>query len=183
MGRTIYLLRHCQPEVPSGERSCLGHTDVPLAQAGWAQAAQLAEKFGGRSIRAVYSSDLKRSYQTAQVLADALTLPLSERTDLREIDMGAWDGLTFAEIRRRWPEAYRRRGDLAVCTAWRRKFRLLRPAGRAGVGSHPGRKSGRCAHRGAQRLESGAAVAMGRAAASGAIGHRAGVWVRQSIER
>ena len=112
MGRTIYLLRHCQPEVPSGERSCLGHTDVPLAKAGWAQAAQLAEKFGGRSIRAVYSSDLKRSYQTAQVLADALTLPLSERTDLREIDMGAWDGLTFAEIRRRWPEAYRRRGEM-----------------------------------------------------------------------
>ena len=112
MGRMVYLLRHCQPDLPSGKRLCIGHTDVPLAQEGWVQAAQLAEKFGRRSITAVYSSDLKRSYQTAQVLADVLTLSPNQRTDLREIDMGAWDGLTFAEIRRRWPEAYRRRGEM-----------------------------------------------------------------------
>ena len=111
MERRVYLLRHAQPELPQGERLCLGHTDVPLAQTGAVQAAQLAREFAKRSIAAVYSSDLKRSYQTAQIIADALALPFRRRDDLREIDMGAWDGLTFTEIRRRWPEEYRRRGQ------------------------------------------------------------------------
>lgn len=47
-------------------------TDVPLAQSGAVQAMQLAQRFVGLPIRTVYSSDLRRSSQTAQILADTL---------------------------------------------------------------------------------------------------------------
>ncbi len=99
----FWLIRHGKPELPGGAKLCLGRTDVPLGGAGRLEAALLGCVL---SPAAVYSSPLSRALDTARALADEVTvLP-----GLAERSTGEWDGLSFDEIRRRWPELYERRG-------------------------------------------------------------------------
>jgi probable phosphoglycerate mutase len=85
-----------------------GQADPPLNDAGRRQAAELAERLAGDGIAAIYSSDLARASQTAQVVADRLGLRVVEDAGLREIDVGSWSGLTRAEVEERFPEGYAR---------------------------------------------------------------------------
>ena len=105
--KRIYLIRHSQPDFPEGKKMCIGSTDISLGTIGRIQSVILAEGLKDKSISAVYCSDLKRSIETAGYLTDA---PV-QNSDLREFDCGEWDGLTFDEIRERWPEIYRLRGE------------------------------------------------------------------------
>ncbi len=84
---------------------CLGVTDLPLAQEGWTQAKQMAEALP--KVEAVFSSPLRRAVETAQ----AIGMPLTILEGLRELNMGAWDGLTFEEIRKTYSQLYAQRGD------------------------------------------------------------------------
>ena len=102
--KKVYLIRHGLPDFPEGKRMCIGTTDLPMAEAGLAQAAQMAEKLP--PVTAVFSSPLIRAVQTAQ----AISLPVTILEDLRELHAGQWDGLTFDEIRWRFPELYAARG-------------------------------------------------------------------------
>ena len=68
------------------------------------QAARMAEKLP--PVTAVFSSPLTRAVQTAQ----AIGLPVTILDDLRELHAGQWDGLTFPQIRERYPEHYAARG-------------------------------------------------------------------------
>ena len=102
--RTVYLVRHGHPDIPLGERWCLGHTDLPLAPIGRMQAALLpyvAELAG----KPVFCSYLTRALETARPLCPE---PLI-REGLEEQDLGEWDGLPFTEIMIRWPELYEAR--------------------------------------------------------------------------
>ena len=144
MERTIYLLRHGQPQLPEGARLCLGHTDVPLSPAGQRQMRRLARYFAALGPAAVYGSDLARSRDCAILLAQPLGLEPRLRPELREIDMGQWDGLAFAEIKRRWPEAYRQRG----CDIWR-------------YAAPGGESFAQCAHRAQAALAAIARVTVG----------------------
>jgi len=78
-----------------------GHAAVPLNEEGMQQARLLADYLSPQShlISAIYSSDLKRASDTAQVLANRLRKPLTLDARLREIDVGEWQGLTSDEIR------------------------------------------------------------------------------------
>lgn len=99
--RKVYLIRHGHPDIPLGERWCLGRTDLPLAPIGRMQAALLpfdAELRG----KPVFSSYLLRALETARPLCPN---PLV-RDGLEEQDLGEWDGLPFSEIMLRWPELY-----------------------------------------------------------------------------
>ena len=88
---------------------CIGTTDIPMGEAGFAQAAQMAEKLP--AVTAVFSSPLTRAVQTAQ----AIGYPITILDDLREMYAGEWDGLTFEEIRQRYPELYAARAtDLTI---------------------------------------------------------------------
>ena len=102
--KKVYLIRHGLPDFPGGKRMCIGTTDIPMGEAGLAQAAQMAEKLP--AVTAVFSSPLTRAVQTAQ----AIGLPVTVLDGLRELDAGEWDGLTFEEIRNRYPELYAARG-------------------------------------------------------------------------
>ncbi len=53
----------------------------------------------------IVASNLRRAHQTAEILAEALHLPVDVDPDLREIDVGDWQGLTRAEINERAPGA------------------------------------------------------------------------------
>lgn len=109
--RFIYLIRHGKPLTPGGETVCLGRTDLPLCDLGRKQAFWAAEYLSGAGITQVFSSPLRRAYDTAA----ALGLPVTTLSGLSEMDAGDWDGLTFSQIRKRFPELYERRGrDLSV---------------------------------------------------------------------
>lgn len=104
--RKIYLIRHGLPEFPGGKRICIGHTDLPVSPAGRMQAILAAKHLENSAISAVYCSRLKRAAQTAEAFGEA------QKTDgLEEMNCGAWDGLSFDEIKIRWPKLYEARGD------------------------------------------------------------------------
>jgi 2,3-bisphosphoglycerate-dependent phosphoglycerate mutase len=101
---TILLARHGETTW-NRERRFQGHGDSPLTDEGRAQARALADELDGTPLAAVYSSDLPRAVATAEIVAERLGLPVVHvDPDLREIDVGEWSGLTWAEIEDRFPE-------------------------------------------------------------------------------
>lgn len=108
MSRRVVLIRHAMPDLPLGERWCVGgRTDLPLGRLGRMQASLLPYADALRGIETVYCSTLLRARQTA------LPLCAAPRTvsGVQEQDMGVWDGLSFREIRARYPELYAARED------------------------------------------------------------------------
>ena len=97
----VYLVRHAMPNIPLGERWCLGRTDLPLGDIGRMQAALLPyvpELLG----KPVFCSYLRRAVETARALCPEPMI----RDGLEEQDMGIWDGLSFTEIMMLYPELY-----------------------------------------------------------------------------
>jgi alpha-ribazole phosphatase len=109
----LILIRHGETDWNT-EGRWQGQADVPLNETGWRQAQQIAHSLQSAGIAAIYSSDLQRARQTAQVLADSTGLPLHLDKRLREIHQGDWQGLLFSEIQKRYAQAYqdRRRDPL-----------------------------------------------------------------------
>ena len=107
--KKVYLIRHGLPDFPDGKGMCIGTTDIPMGKAGLLQATQMAQTLP--PVTAVFSSPLTRALQTAQ----AIGYPITILPDLREMHAGEWDGLTFEEIRQRYPELYAARAaDLTI---------------------------------------------------------------------
>jgi broad specificity phosphatase PhoE len=96
------LLRHGQTPM-SVQKRYAGRTDVPLTDAGLAQAAAAAKRLASARIDAIVASPLRRTVQTAEAVAAVTGLPVTADEGFRETDFGDWDGLTFAEVRERWP--------------------------------------------------------------------------------
>ncbi|WP_407839396.1 bifunctional RNase H/acid phosphatase [Streptomyces sp. DSM 116496] len=103
---TFVLLRHGETALTPQKRfSGSGGSDPELSEAGRRQAAAVAESLAARgTIETVVSSPLRRCRETAQAVADRLGLTVTVEEGLREVDFGAWEGLTFAEARERHPE-------------------------------------------------------------------------------
>jgi broad specificity phosphatase PhoE len=86
-----------------------GWADPPLDEVGRRQSAHLAAALTGdlEGPAGVYSSDLRRARETAAVVASALACPLGVDPALREVNVGAWEGLTGEQVRHRFPIQYR----------------------------------------------------------------------------
>lgn len=82
-----------------------GHTDIPLNANGREQARRLAETLRGEPLDAVYSSDLQRAWHTAEALAAGSGAPLHAEPLLRERRFGSFEGVMFAELEARFPQA------------------------------------------------------------------------------
>ena len=93
---TLLLVRHGETDWNADGR-LQGHTDRPLSDHGRRQAQQLAEQLEGEQIEAIYSSDLARARETAEIVGGRLGLPVELDPDLREKDWGTWEGLTAVE--------------------------------------------------------------------------------------
>ncbi|HAF59805.1 MAG TPA: hypothetical protein DCK81_01480 [Clostridiales bacterium UBA9856] len=107
----IYLIRHGQPEMPGDSTYCIGQgSDPPLSSEGRRQAQALARCFEGLHFNKIYCSTLRRSRETAELLA-AGRWPICQHEGLREINVGLWEGLPFDEIRAKYPEIYAARGE------------------------------------------------------------------------
>jgi len=100
--RRSFLIRHAATG-PSTEGRFYGSTDLSLSEDGVRQARLLAERLSSEEIKAVFSSPLKRALETAMPIALAHDLQVNVLDGLREIDFGAWEGMSFDEIRKRYP--------------------------------------------------------------------------------
>jgi ribonuclease H / adenosylcobalamin/alpha-ribazole phosphatase len=96
------LLRHGQTP-NSVQKRYAGVSDVPLTEAGVQQAAAAGQRLASAGITSIVTSPLRRAVRTAEEVAAASGAPVEADEGFREADFGAWDGLTFAEVRERWP--------------------------------------------------------------------------------
>jgi len=105
---TLLLVRHGETDW-NRERRWQGHTDRVLNETGRMQARTLAAELAEERLAAVYSSDLVRARETAEILATPHGLAVRLDSRLREVDVGEWSGLTNAEIEQRFPDGFDRR--------------------------------------------------------------------------
>lgn len=133
-GKRLFLIRHGEIRQHRG-KIFLGQTDVPLSDTGKAQAAEAAkelERYGFSGNR-IYTSDLSRAEETAEIIRDVLNghrrreaqdsetqgtkagknpgVTVIPEPRLREMSLGEWDGRYISEIREEYPEEYKRRGE------------------------------------------------------------------------
>lgn len=100
----ILLIRHGQTDWNLNGR-WQGQLDVPLNHEGKAQAAALAAYLGDSALTAVHTSDLSRARETAEAVARKTGLSLQLDARWREMNLGAFQGLTMPEIQEKYPEA------------------------------------------------------------------------------
>jgi len=96
------LLRHGQTPM-SVQKRYAGRSDAPLTDVGVQQAAAAAKRLAPAGIAVIVTSPLLRTAQTAQEVAAVTGAAVVTDDGFRETDFGAWEGLTFAEVRERWP--------------------------------------------------------------------------------
>ncbi|MDX2878346.1 bifunctional RNase H/acid phosphatase [Streptomyces ipomoeae] len=103
---TFVLLRHGEtPLTPQKRFSGSGGSDPSLSEGGRYQAERVAVALAARgTIQEILSSPLTRCRETAGIVAARLGLSVKVEDGLRETDFGAWEGLTFGEVRERYPE-------------------------------------------------------------------------------
>ncbi len=138
----VFLTRAGPVENPKGV--LYSHPGLPLAEAGKARFRAVAERLRGEGLAALYAPDSRAEAEAGRLLAEALGLPLTLVPELRERSWGAWEGLSFAEVRRRFPEAvaawaedeagFAPPGGESVRAVWARSQPVLRGLIRAHAG-------------------------------------------------
>jgi phosphoserine phosphatase len=107
MSVQIVLVRHGATDWNLQGR-CQGATDRELHVVGIRQAEEIAAVLANEPIHAIYASGLKRAQQTASLISRPHNLPVIIEEDIRELDHGALEGLTFNEIKARYPDFLQR---------------------------------------------------------------------------
>jgi broad specificity phosphatase PhoE len=131
---TILLARHGETDWNRTGRY-QGWADPPLNETGRAQARTLAELLRATPFTAVYSSDLRRAHETAEIVAAPHGVPVTVEPGLREVDVGEWSGLTRSEVEERFPDGERPGGE----TREQHAARVLAAAERI-ARAHPGQR-------------------------------------------
>lgn len=112
--KIILLVRHAEPVRRDEKKRYLGQSNPGLSTMGVQQAEQLARTLKHYSIRSIFSSDLRRAEQTAGKIGEVLDCLPKQIQELREVNLGEWEGKTFAEIRNLYAEEFNSRGkDMA----------------------------------------------------------------------
>jgi alpha-ribazole phosphatase/probable phosphoglycerate mutase len=96
----LFLVRHAETDMAG--RFC-GHSDPELNERGHQQLAGVVDRLSEYAIRRIYTSDLRRARQTAEVIAAHFGKDFKIRPGLREIHFGQWEGLGWSEIEARNP--------------------------------------------------------------------------------
>lgn len=149
--RVLFVFRHGETDW-NREGRLQGHTDTPLNATGLAQAEALADRLRGHRLDAVLSSDLSRALTTARIVAEALGVPLATDLGLRETNVGAAEGMIWADAKARFGEELTERwysdndvafpgGETGLATLTRglaalRRFAVAQPHRRIGVSTH-----------------------------------------------
>jgi probable phosphoglycerate mutase len=125
----IYLARHGET-ADNAEGRVQGTIDTPLNDRGREQARELAEQVAGREVRALYSSQLARALETAQIVGERLGLGPVVDERFAESDRGEWQGRLLRDIERDEPETW---------AAWRRGEAGFRFPGGESLAEHVAR--------------------------------------------
>jgi len=104
----IYLIRHGQVTGHDQPRYN-GQADVGLTDIGLEQYHVLKERLAEKPISACYTSDLSRCAIGANIICDRFGIEPVRRPELRELNIGVWEGLTWQEINQRWPVEWQAR--------------------------------------------------------------------------
>ena len=104
----IYLIRHGETS-NAGEVCFNGHFDVDLSDQGKDQSRRIAVALQSLPIKAIYSSDLKRAQIGAQYVAVEHKLKHTSYKELRELAFGDWEGLSIAEVNRKYSDKLKKR--------------------------------------------------------------------------
>ncbi len=102
----FYLIRHGE-SLYNAEARIQGQSDVALSPLGLRQAEAIADALAEEPIDAVFASPLRRAMQTAEPIAARLGLAIQADDRLKEIHAGIFQGLLWAEIEARFPDAFR----------------------------------------------------------------------------
>jgi|SRR5579872_4803070 len=102
----LLLMRHGALEERANGR-CYGQTDFSLSEKGYEQVRRSVERLRGTQVHALYTSPLVRAQQSARIAADQLGIPVLTVPDLYEINVGAFENLTYEEIERAYPVEYK----------------------------------------------------------------------------
>ena len=105
MSTQVFLVRHGETTWNLAGK-LQGHLESRLTATGIAQAQALAEHLQHQPFAAVYSSDLKRAYQTAQYIVNKNQHTIIKKPSLRERNLGIFQGLTRELLCARFPEAF-----------------------------------------------------------------------------
>ena len=101
----LLLVRHGQ-STWNREHRIQGQLDPPLSDEGRRQAERVAQRLAGRKLAGFYSSDLKRAFETSQVIEAVTGHNAETMLGLREIFLGEWEGLRTDDLAQRYPEAW-----------------------------------------------------------------------------
>ncbi len=104
----LWLIRHGQTDWNT-EGRIQGSIDQPLNECGIDQVKKLAAKLNGNEFAAVYSSPAIRAFQTAAILMEGRDIQIQCDDRLKEINLGIWEGLTWQEVKKEYPELLRKR--------------------------------------------------------------------------
>ena len=103
---TFIIIRHGYSE--ANKAKCFaGQSDVPLDAVGVAQSKSTAKYIMDTyKVDGIYSSDLSRAYETVRPLAEALGMDVIRRRDLREVDVGVWQGMRIEDVKTAFAESF-----------------------------------------------------------------------------
>ncbi len=104
----IYLIRHGEVE-GAGTPRYNGHADVALTEHGISQYHSLRKRLAGFNITACYSSDLTRCATGARIICEQFGINPTLKRELRELNIGIWEGMTWAEIVETYPREWHAR--------------------------------------------------------------------------
>jgi broad specificity phosphatase PhoE len=107
MSTRVFLVRHGATTLSTEDRFA-GETDVDLSDTGRDQLRRLGRRLAKEAISAVYASPMRRTLESASLLAAAHGLPVVPVPDLREISHGRWETRTRSDVETQWPEEYSR---------------------------------------------------------------------------
>jgi len=99
----LFLVRHGNTKLNSAGRYW-GRTDVELSADGTRQAEQLRDRLAAQKIDIAYTSNLQRASATAKIIATNHQVDIVTCPELREINFGKIEGLTFKEVSQLYPE-------------------------------------------------------------------------------
>lgn len=101
----LYLIRHGET-LWNKKRKTQGAKNIKLSTLGKLQAEYLGKKLKDKNIDILYSSDLSRAYQTAEIVGKHIKKPIHLLPEIREMNFGQWEGLTIDEIQLKYQDVY-----------------------------------------------------------------------------
>ncbi len=102
----LYLLRHGETKWNRLSKT-QGCVDTDLSEEGLIQGRKLALRLTSENITAIYTSNLKRAYSTAQIIGQTLNIPINILPDLREMNFGRWEGMDIDSIKKKYYDIHR----------------------------------------------------------------------------